>query len=69
VNIVGEKSFEVALVQGDNLVEQVTSATAKPALSNAVLPGTLNGGLDRSNLHRTNGNWNFQPIFRVVIKK
>jgi hypothetical protein len=37
----GEKPLEVALVQGDDVVEQIAPAAAYPALRNTVLPGAL----------------------------
>ena len=58
----------MALVQGDDVVQQLTSATANPALSNSVLPGALDGGLKASNPHGSNRRGNFQPVLCVVIE-
>src|SRR4029077_4297174 len=37
----GEKSLEVAPLQGDDVVEQIAPAAAYPAFRNTVLPGAL----------------------------
>ena len=58
----------MALVQGDDVVQQLTSATANPALSNSVLPRALDGGLKASNPHGSNRRGNFQPVLCVVIE-
>ena len=58
----------MALVQGDDVVKPLTSATANPALRNSVSPGALDGGLEASNPHGANRRGNFQPVFCVVIK-
>src|SRR4029077_10432874 len=39
--VCGEKPLEVALVQGDDVVEQIAPAAAYPAFRNTVLPGAL----------------------------
>jgi hypothetical protein len=41
----GEKPLEMALVQGDDVVEQIAPAAAYPAFRNTVLPGALDRGL------------------------
>lgn len=68
-DVLGQKPPEVALVQSDDVVEQLTSATANPAFRNSVLPGALDGGLDSSNFHGTNRNRNFQSVFCVAIEE
>lgn len=67
-DILGQKPPEVALVQGDDVVKQFTSAAANPAFRHSVLPGALDGGLEASNIHGPNRRRNFQPVFRVVIE-
>jgi len=37
----GEKTLEVPLVQGDDVVEQIAPAAAYPAFRNTVFPGAL----------------------------
>jgi hypothetical protein len=67
-DIIEEDSFEVALVQGDDMVKQVTPAGTHPALGNAVLPGALQGGLNASDFHRLNGYGYVEPVLPIVIK-
>jgi len=68
VDILGEKSLQVALVQRNYMVQQITPATLDPALRDSVLPRTLNCRSDRSNFHALNRGWNFQSILCVVIQ-
>ena len=42
-DIVGKESLEVALVAGDDMVEQIAAATAHPSLGDSVLPWTAEG--------------------------
>jgi hypothetical protein len=67
-DIVGEDSFEVAFVQGDDMVKQVTPAGTHPALGNAVLPGTLQGGLKVNDFHGLNGRGYVEPVLGIVIE-
>src|SRR6266478_717806 len=67
-DIVGEDSFEVAFVQGDDMVKQVTPAGTHPALGNAVLPGTLPGGLNANDFHGLNGRGYVEPVLGIVIE-
>jgi len=48
----GEKTLEMTLVQGDDVVEQIAPAAAHPAFRNSVLPGALDRGLHASDLLR-----------------
>ena len=59
-DVLGQKPPEMALVQGDDVVKQLTPATANPALRNSVLPGALDGGSEASNAHGSNRRGNFQ---------
>jgi hypothetical protein len=68
VDILGEKSLQVALVQRNYVVQQITPATLDPALRDSVLPRTLNCRSDRSNFHALNRGWNFQSILCIVIQ-
>lgn len=55
VMIVGDvfekKSLQMSLVHSDDVVEQLPSAAADPALSNTVLPRAPDGSLRGGNLH------------------
>ena len=67
--VCGEKPLEVALVQGDDVVEQIAPAAAYPAFRNTVLPGALDGGLHGRDLQGAKGRGYFQTIFFVVIEE
>jgi len=58
----------MALVQSNDVVEQVPSAAADPALSNTVLPRAPDGSLRGDDLHGSNRGWNFPSILCIVIK-
>ena len=49
-DVLGQKPPEMALVPGEDVVQQLTSATAHPALGHSVLPGALHRGLQASDL-------------------
>ena len=65
----GEKPLEVALVQADDVVEQIAPAAAYPAFRNTVLPGALDRGLHGRDLQGAKGSGYFQTIFLVVIEE
>jgi len=67
--VCGKKPLEMALVQGDDVVEQVASAAAHPAFRNSVLPGALDGGLHARDLQGAKGSGYFQAVFFVVIEE
>ena len=67
-DVLGQKPPEMTLVQCDDVIEQIATATADPAFRNTVLPGALDGGLEASNAHGANRRGNFQPVFCVVIE-
>ena len=67
-NELGQQPPEMALVQGDDVVEQLAPAAAHPALRNPVLPRASEGSLDRSDAHGLKGFRNFQPVLRVTIQ-
>ena len=49
-----EESLEMSLVQRDDLIEQLASATADPALRDSILPRALDGGSHAAHLHGSN---------------
>src|ERR1039458_4649997 len=46
-NVLGEESLQMALIQGDYVVEQVAAAASDPTFGDAILPGTPDRGTDR----------------------
>src|ERR1035441_2474838 len=51
-NVLGEESLQMALIQGDHVVEQVAAAASDPTLGDPILPGTPNRGTDRCHPQR-----------------
>jgi hypothetical protein len=60
-DIVGKESLEVALVAGDDMVEQIAAATAHPSLGDSILPWTAEGGANRFCAHGSHGGQDFKP--------
>jgi len=69
MDVLGKESLQMALVPSDDMIEQVAPTASHPALSNSILPGTLDGGSYASDLHGPNGSRDFQPIFLIVIQE
>jgi len=67
-NIVRQQALEVAFIEGNNVIEQVPPATLDPALSNSVLPGTLERRANRPDGHGAYRDRDLQTIFGVPIK-
>ena len=67
-NIVCEKSLEVALVEGDDMVEQVTPTAFHPTLCHAILPRTLQRSADPFDFHRSDRGWDIRPILGIPVE-
>ena len=67
-NVLGEESLQMALIQGDYVVEQVAAAASDPTLGDPILPGTPNRGTDRYHLQRADRRWHFQSVLRIVVE-
>src|SRR5664280_3131483 len=67
-NVLRQKSLQMALIQGDHVVEQVAAAASDPTLGDPILPGTPNRGTDRCHLQRADRRWHFQAVFRIVVE-
>src|SRR5450759_5509090 len=67
-NVLRQESLQMALIQGDYVVEQVAAAASDPTLGDAILPGTSNRGTDRCHLQRAHRRWHFQAILRVMVE-
>src|ERR1039458_8812197 len=67
-NVLGEESLQMALIQGDHVVEQVAAAASDPTLGDPILPGTPNRGTDRCHLQRADRRWYFQAVLRMVVE-
>ena len=67
-NILGEQPLQMAFVQRDHVVEQLTAAAADPALSHTILPRTSNRGSHRGHHQRANRAGHLEPVFCVMIQ-
>ncbi len=43
-NVLGQEPFQVALIDCNDMIKQISAATSHPTLGNPVLPGTLERG-------------------------
>jgi hypothetical protein len=59
----------MALVESDDVVEQIVAVASQSALSNSVMPGTSNGGPHTGDRHRADRSGDFQSVLPVVIEK
>jgi hypothetical protein len=57
----------MALMQRNDVIQQVSSAAFDPTLRHTILPGTLEGGPHRTQPQRSNGGQDLQPVFRIVV--
>ena len=62
------EAIQMVLVQSNDVVEQIPSAAANPALSNTVLPRAPDCSLRGDDLGSNRG-WNFQSILCIVINR
>src|SRR6266481_368569 len=67
-DVVREQPFQTALVDCNDVIQQVSSAAFHPTLRHAVLPGIFEGGPHRAYLQRSNGCGNLQPVFPVPVE-
>src|SRR5216683_5050183 len=67
-DVIREEPLEMALVQRNDLVEQLAPATADPALRDSILPRALDRGLHATNCHGSNRSRYFQSVLCVVIE-
>ena len=63
-----KQPFQMAFIHGDNMIQQVSSATFDPTLRHTVLPGTLEGGPHGAHLQGSNGHGDLQPVFRIPVE-
>src|SRR5215831_4092137 len=66
-NVIGKKSFQVSLVDSDDVIEQITAATFHPALGHSVLPGAPDRRSHAGDLQRAKGRPYFQAKLLIVI--
>src|SRR5258707_13961527 len=67
-NILSEAAFQVAFVNCDDVIQEITAATPYPTLCDSVLPRTLERGAHRIHPQGSNRCRDFQSILGITIK-
>ena len=67
-NILREETFQVAFVNCDDVIQEITPATPYPTLCDAILPGTFERSADRTHAQGSNRCRDFQSILGITIK-
>jgi hypothetical protein len=68
VDVSGQQSSQVALVESDHVVQQIASAALHPTFGEAVLPRTLKRGSDGVDLHGSNSSHYLEPILCIPVE-
>jgi hypothetical protein len=67
-NILREATFQVAFVNCNDVIQEITPATPYPALCDSILPRTFERSADRIHLQGSNRCGDFQSILGITIK-
>src|SRR6202795_302804 len=67
-NILREATFQVAFVNCDDVIQEITPATPYPTLCDSILPRTLERGADRIHAQGSNRCRDFQSVLGITIK-
>ena len=67
-NIFRKQSAQVPFVDGNDVVQQVTTATLNPSFRDTVLPRAFERGPDWPDLQGSNRRWNFDSIFAIPVE-
>jgi hypothetical protein len=67
-NILRQQAFQVAFVNCDDVIQEITAATPYPTLCNSILPRTFERGAYRTHAQGSNRCRNFQSILGITIK-
>jgi hypothetical protein len=67
-NILREQAFQVAFVDCDDVIQEITAATPYPALCHSILPRTFERSADRIHAQGSNRCGDFQSILGIRIK-
>src|SRR6266536_3671551 len=67
-NILREEAFQVAFINCDDVIQEITPATPYPTLCDSILPRTLERGVDRTHPQGSNRCGDFQSILGITIK-
>jgi hypothetical protein len=67
-NILRELAFQVAFVNCNDVIQEITAATPYPTLCDSILPRTLERGADRTHAQGLNRCRDFQSILGITIE-
>src|SRR5260370_10287555 len=67
-NILSEQACLVALVNCDDVIQEITTATPYPTLCDSILPRTFERSADRTHAQGSNRCRDFQSILGITIK-
>src|SRR5260370_37660926 len=67
-DILSEQAFEVAFVNCNDVIQEITTATPYPTLCHSILPRTFERGANRIQAQGSNRCRDFQSILGITIK-
>jgi hypothetical protein len=67
-NILREEAFQVAFVNCDDAIQQITTTAAYPAFCNSILPRTPQRSADTFDFHRSDRGGDLRPILGITIE-
>src|SRR5260370_19969274 len=67
-NILREQASQVAFVNCNDVIQEITPATPYPTLCDSILPRTFERGADRTHAQGSNRRGHFQSILGITIK-
>src|SRR5260370_16813458 len=65
-NILRKQASQVAFVNCDDVIQEITPATPYPTLCDSILPRTLERAADRTHAQGSNRCGDFQPILPIT---
>src|SRR5271170_1313257 len=68
VDIISEQPFQMALIQRDDVVQQISPTAFHPALRYTILPRTFEGGPHRTHAQRSNGVRDRPSVLRIPVE-
>jgi hypothetical protein len=67
-NILSEQAFQVAFVNCNDVIQEITPATPYPTLCDSILPRTLGRSADRTHAQGSNRCRDFQSVLGITVK-
>ena len=68
-NILRKPASQVAFVNWDDVIQEITPATPYPTLCDSILPRTFERSADRTHAQGSNRCGDFQSILGITIKR